>query len=430
LAGILFIMTSFRFIHAADIHIDSPLRGLSVRDGSAGARIRLATRTAFERLISTAIEEEVAFLVIAGDLYDGDWRDFHTGLFFVEQMGRLANANIQAFVLFGNHDAESQITRRLPLPPNVKVFSARKPETNRLDELGVALHGQSFRQRDVMDNLAAGYPEPVPGLFNIGVLHTALDGHTEHASYAPCSLAELLAKGYDYWALGHVHKGQVLHQRPHVVFPGNLQGRHIRETGAKGAHLVTVVDREITEFVSLPCDVVRWARIGVDVSACGSMSDVHDLVRAALEAECADAENRLLACRIELIGRTALHGEFVAMLETLQAEAQAAALGLGEDVAWIERLVVATRAPGKTEATAQSPEALSQLQEMLAGAPDDEELAQRLSGDLGEFVRKLPPEIRSDPDDPLLAAALAGGHRALLDEVQAFLHARLLAPEE
>ena len=150
-------MQSFRFIHTGDIHLDSPLKGLSGQEGAAADRIRTATRTAFENLISQAIEDEVDFVVIAGDLYDGDWRDYQTGLFFVKQMGRLAQAEIPVFLLHGNHDAESQITRKLTLPPNVSIFPARKAETFRLAHLNVALHGQSFRQRDI-----TGQPGPPP----------------------------------------------------------------------------------------------------------------------------------------------------------------------------------------------------------------------------------------------------------------------------
>ena len=212
-------MTSFRFIHTADIHLDSPLIGLAGQEGSAAERIRTATREAFENLVGLALHEEVAFVIIAGDLYDGDWRDYQTGLFFVRQMGGLAAAGVPVFLLYGNHDAESQITRRLILPANVKAFSGRKPETFQLEELRVALHGQSFRQRDIADNLVPAYPEPIAGMFNIGVLHTGLGGMGGHANYAPCALDDLVNKGYDYWALGHVHQAAILHERPHVIFP-------------------------------------------------------------------------------------------------------------------------------------------------------------------------------------------------------------------
>ncbi|MCL4245062.1 MAG: DNA repair exonuclease, partial [Candidatus Dadabacteria bacterium] len=291
-------MESFRFIHTADIHLDSPLRGLEGMEGPAVERIRTATRKAFTNLVTEAVEREVDFVVIAGDLYDGDWRDYRTGLFFVAQMGRLARAGIPAFILYGNHDAESQITRRLTLPDNVKTFSAKKPETYVLEDIGAALHGQGYHKRDVTENLAASYPDPVPGAFNIGVLHTGMGGMGGHENYAPCALAELVARGYDYWALGHVHQGSVLHERPHIVFPGNLQGRHVRETGPKGGHLITVEDNEITSFETLRTDVVRWEILKVDAGGCERISDAVEPVRSALEeAIKSRADRRKLACR-------------------------------------------------------------------------------------------------------------------------------------
>ena len=220
-------MASFRFLHAADIHLDSPLKGLAGQEGNAGVRVRTATREALDQLVGLAIEEKVDFLIIAGDLYDGDWRDYKTGLFFVGQIGRLNNADIPVYLLYGNHDAESQITKRLELPDNMHVFDARKPETFSIVDLNVALHGQSFWQRTVTDNLVLDYPTPVSGAFNIGVLHTGLGGMGGHANYAPCSLNDLVNKGYDYWALGHVHQAATLHERPHIVYSGNLQGRHV-----------------------------------------------------------------------------------------------------------------------------------------------------------------------------------------------------------
>src|SRR5690606_13237673 len=180
--------------------------------------------------VDKAVDEEVDFLIIAGDLYDGDWKDHNTGIFFSQQMGRLRKAGIRVFMLWGNHDAESEMTKKLTLPDNVTVFSSRKPEVHVLEELKVALHGQSFKDKVVVDNLTLGYKDPVAGHYNIGVLHTGLEGGTAHAHYAPCSRAELHAKGYDYWALGHVHEFQQWTERSTIVFPGNLQGRHIRET--------------------------------------------------------------------------------------------------------------------------------------------------------------------------------------------------------
>lgn len=188
-------MADFQFLHTGDIHLDSSLKNLAGQDGPAAELIRTATRRAFSNLVDLAIADEVAFVVIAGDLYDGDWRDFQTGLLFVRQMGRLANAQIPVYLIWGNHDAESQITKRLNLPDNVKVFSSRKPQTLKLDGLPVAIHGQSFKQRDVTENLVPAYPAPIADCFNIGVLHTGLGGMSGHANYAPCSMDDLVNKG-------------------------------------------------------------------------------------------------------------------------------------------------------------------------------------------------------------------------------------------
>jgi len=213
-----------KFLHAADIHLDSPLRGLERYEGAPVGEIRGATRRAFERLVDLAIEEEVAFVLLAGDLYDGDWKDYNTGLFFVSQMNRLREADIRAFVIAGNHDAASQITRVLRPPDNVKVFSTKRPETAVLEDLGVALHGQGFASVAVTEDLSAGYPAAVPHLFNIGLLHTSLDGREGHAAYAPCSVDGLRSRGYQFWALGHVTSARWSPAIPGSSFPATSRG--------------------------------------------------------------------------------------------------------------------------------------------------------------------------------------------------------------
>lgn len=416
---------TFRFIHTGDIHLDSPLKGLSGQDGPAADRIRTATRVAFANLVERAIEEDVAFFVIAGDLYDGDWRDYQTGLFFVGQMGRLAKADIPVFLLLGNHDAESQISKRLTLPDNVRRFSSRKPQTFELKDLGVALHGQSFRQRDVTENLVPEYPAPVEGSFNIGVLHTGLGGMGGHANYAPCSLDDLVNKGYDYWALAHVHQGAVLHENPHVAFCGNLQGRHIRESGPKGARLVTVEAGEIAEVVLVETDVVRWTHLRISVEESGEFSDVVTKMAAAIEQAVVDASGgRLLACRIELTGRTELHERIAASRDHLTAEARAAALALGEEAAWIERLIISTEFVARNPTPGGETEA-DDLRRIIGEAANDPELRAQLGSDLGELLRKLPHEVRSDQDRGLLKAAADGNVQELVDEASRYLMARL-----
>ena len=423
-------MSSFRFIHASDIHLDSPLTGLGGTEGSAMDRIRTAPRAAFEALVDHVINDEVNFLVIAGDLYDGSWRDFRTGLFFADQMGKLNQAGIPVFVLHGNHDAQSQITRPLKLPENVKVFNAKKPETIYLKDYDVALHGQSYRERAVTSNLVPEYPASTDDFFNIGVLHTALGGAPLHDNYAPCNIEELVAKGYDYWALGHVHQRKILHEEPYVVFSGNIQGRHIRETGPKGASLVTVESGEVTQIEALIFDVVRWSLINVDVKAAEDMQEVIKLIQSELENQVAKADGRLLAARVVLQGKTDLHNQLLADLEHLTADIQSIALGLGDEVAWIERLLIQTEPSTDLSEMAAREDALGDLQQVLKKAREDDDLVQEITANAGVLISRLPSVIRENCEDPVLRAVVNHDYDALIENVTPYLIARLLAEGE
>jgi DNA repair protein SbcD/Mre11 len=384
----------FKFIHTADIHLDSPLRGLSAYEGAPVELLRGATRVAFRNLVDLAIREEVAFMVIAGDLYDGTWRDYQTGLFLVSEMARLRAVGIRAVILYGNHDAESEITSRLSLPDNVSIFRATRPQTFKFNELKVALHGQSFRTPAVTDNLIPGYPEPLAGWFNIGVLHTALEGNTEHANYAPCSTQELVAKGYDYWALGHVHEHEMVSEDPWIVFPGNLQGRHARELGPRGAVLVTVDDGRIQSVERVFTDVLRWNHVTVDVSPATTLEHATDLVRQSLShAIESEKDGRSLAVRVTLAGQTRLHGELFEDEPRFAADVRALAVGSGGDRIWIEKVRIETS--GLPEPGASHSDAIGELETLLSEAARDPALLATLQDQLSGMLNRLPPELRN-----------------------------------
>lgn len=296
----------FKFLHAADLHLDSPLRGLEADRDAPVEVIRGATRRALGRMVDLALSEHVAFVVIAGDIYDGDWPDFGTGMFFANQMRRLHVAGIPVFAIRGNHDAANKMTRSLRMP-EVTIFDHKQAHTHTLAELGVALHGQSFAGQAVPEDLSRGYPAPMPGLFNIGILHTSASGYNGHEVYAPCDINRLRAHGYDYWALGHVHTFDVLSRDPYVVFPGNLQGRHIGETGPKGACIVTVTDGQVAAVDHHALDVLRWANLAVDV--CGAADEAEALthVQAAIDSALRDVAPLPLALRLSLTGATQAH---------------------------------------------------------------------------------------------------------------------------
>ncbi len=359
-------MPTFEFLHAADLHLDSPLRGLE--DGAPAGRIRGATREALVKLVELALERRVAFLLLAGDLYDGDWKDWRTGHFLVEELARLTRANIPVIAISGNHDADQVLTRNLSFPGT--MLSSKRPETFRLPGLETAIHGQSFATRAVSENLARHYPEPIPGWFNIGLLHTAC-GSTEHDNYAPCTEAQLAAHGYDYWALGHVHTRHVAtHARCRIVFPGNIQGRHIREEGAKGATLVRVESGEIVDLEHHALDVMRWKHVPIDASGAQDIEAILDRARLLLDAELMQAEDRLLAVRVTLSGSCPAHAALVRDTDGTREKIRGLALEIADrDALWIEDVRVRTMQTEDHAALASQPGAAGALISALDELP-------------------------------------------------------------
>lgn len=409
-----------KFIHAADVHLDSPLRGLERYDGAPVEEIRGATRRAFENLIQLAIDEEVAFVLLAGDLYDGDWKDYNTGLYFTRQMARLRDAGVQVFVVAGNHDAASQITKTLRPPHNVRVLATRAPETARLEELGVAIHGQGFPTRAVTEDLTRRYPVADADLFNIGLLHTSLDGRPGHEAYAPCTLDGLRSRGYQYWALGHVHNREVVTQEPWVVFPGNTQGRHARETGPKGCSLVTVEAGRVESVEHHALDVVRWSVRSVDVADARTLDDVYDRVGHALSDVLGEAEGRPAASRLRLAGACPVHGRLRAAREQVTNECRALAGSVGSGDLWIEKVVLDTR-----EAAPEVPPGpLGELMQSISELDRDPARLAKLAEAFVDLSAKLPVNLRSGPDafDPSRPEYV----RECLEDVKALLLQRLL----
>ncbi len=422
-----------KFLHAADVHLDSPLCGLARYDGAPVEEIRGATRRAFEALVDLALDEEVAFLLLAGDLYDGDWKDYNTGLFFAAQMGRLAAAGIPVFLAAGNHDAASQITKVLRPPANVRVFSTRHPETALLESAGVAIHGQGFAHAAVADDLSAAYPPAVPHLWNIGLLHTSLDGRPGHAAYAPATIDGLRSRGYQYWALGHVHQREVVAAEPWIVYPGNLQGRHIRETGGKGATLVTVDDLGVARLEHRDLDVFRWAVCAVDLAGAASEGEMLDRVRGGLEGELARAAGRPLAARLRLHGASPLHAGLTGDADRWREELRALGNGFGRGALWIESVRFETRPAADLAGALAREDALGGLLRTVRDLEAGEGELAELAAGFAELRAKLPAELfagaagaDADAFDPADPARLRG----LLEEVKDLLLARLLAAPE
>ena len=389
-----------KFIHAADIHLDSPLVGLTRYDGAPVDELRTAPRKAFANLIRLAIDEEVDFVLLAGDVYDGNWRDYNTGLYFVSMMGELNRHGIKVFLVSGNHDAANRISRDLQLPANVHRFADKAPETILDETLKIAVHGQSYRTAELRDNLAVAFPESVSGCFNIGLLHSGVGGRPGHADYAPCSLDNLIAKNYDYWALGHIHMREELCREPWVVMPGNLQGRHVRETGAKGCTLVTIADRMVMNVEHVPLDTVRWVRLEVDASLAETPDEALAKAVSLCEEESALAENRLLAVRFEFTGHSPAHAQFVTNDEHWQNELRALLLGHFSDRVWVEKILFNTASALDLDHLADGNDAFASLLHALGNIDDAGALLATERTAIDAILNKIPADLREQLELP------------------------------
>lgn len=395
-----------KFLHAADIHLDSPLRGLERYEGAPVELIRAATRRALENLVELAIREKVDAVVIAGDLYDGDWRDFNTGMFFVRQMSKLHDAGIRVYLIAGNHDAASTMTRKLRLPTNPEgdtmMLSHERAETRRLDDLGFAIHGRSFANQSEQSNLVPDYPKPIPHLFNLGMLHTSLNGSEEHDTYAPCTPAELRAKGYQYWALGHIHKRSVLtdlgNGHAPILYSGNVQGRHIREAGDRGCLIVTTNDRHETEITFHPLDVFRWQMCGVSCADITTVDECLECCERSIRTLVRENPKLPLGVRLSLEGSTKLHQQLTSQRDSLIAEIRSMATVVSDGRVWVEQVRQNTRYQHDPQLSASGDGPLGELVNYLDELSGSEEGLKSLSEELKDLAKKLPPEILQSPD--------------------------------
>lgn len=377
-------MSSFRFIHTADIHLDSGFRGIASREDEAAELVRDATRRAFTGLVDEAIRRRVDFIVIAGDLYDGEWPDIRTAFFVRGELARLREAGVPVYLAKGNHDAEGEVADALPRPENLHVFPSDSPATFEIEEHRVALHGQSFATREITEDLSLRYPDPRPGWFNIGVLHTSCDGRPGHDSYAPCSPEQLRLRDYDYWALGHVHGHEILCEKPPIVFPGCLQGRHPREAGAKGACFVTV-DAGRATIAPLHTDVVRWADLTVPLDPAASLADLDQVLRAEFLAIADTCEGRTVIARVNLTGQSVLDGLLRAMAYA-DLRDRISALASDFRSVFLEQVKLRTR-PAAEAPDAPDIGALSPILDELVADPD---IWGSLGDELGELRARLP----------------------------------------
>ena len=307
-------MTRLRFVHAADLHLDSPFSGLRSLDPAIAGTLYAATFAAYENIIDLCILERVDALLIVGDVFDSADRSLRAQLKFVDGLTRLREKGIRSFICHGNHDPLDGWEARLDLPEGCHRFGAdveRAPVF--MDEPDrAAVYGISYPRRDVRENLVPRFSSVERGPFNIGLLHANVDSDPAHEAYAPCSVGDLERTAIDYWALGHVHTRRVLRKTgPTIVYPGNPQGRHPNERGPRGVYLVEVSDSRQVHLDFRAVDVVRWAQLELDISGLESDQSLLDRLEQEL-ATCRDnADGRSTLFRLVLCGRGPLHHSLI-----------------------------------------------------------------------------------------------------------------------
>ena len=302
----------FSFIHCADLHLDSPFEGLHAVSPTIANVLRDATFRSFENVIDIAIREKVDFLIIAGDVYDGADRSLRAQWRFHQALRHAVESGLQCFVAHGNHDPLSGWEAGLILPDGVHRFDGNNVEcafARRNGETLAHIHGISYPSREIRENLALKFPTKEKNApFSIGLLHCNVGGYSEHDNYAPCNLDDLLKCDMDYWALGHVHTRQVLNEiEPYIIYPGNTQGRSVRETGERGCYFVKVDDTGTATAEFVPTDVVRWFIEEVSISGVDSVDVLIEILLGKKE----EVRSKVGSCnsilRLHLIGRGDLH---------------------------------------------------------------------------------------------------------------------------
>jgi DNA repair protein SbcD/Mre11 len=383
---------AFRFVHTADLHLDSPLRSLSLRNPDLAALIGDATRQALVAIVDLCLSEQVDALVIAGDLYDGDQTSMKTARFLATQMQRLSEAGIKVFQIRGNHDALSKITRELVLPPSVKVFGDKAEQVDLVaGGLDITIHGLSFAKPQAPDSLLPKFRPPRAEAVNIGIMHTSLAGAPGHDAYAPCNVADLHSGGFDYWALGHIHQRTHHAGKKTVIMPGMPQGRDINEAGAKTVSLVTIADDRGIHIEERLTSVAEFARLTIDLSEAREWREAVALIETGLEAARDEARSEHLVGRLTLKGATPLAFQLRRDRDMLLAEAEQRAERIGRT--WVEKITLDITAP-EAPATALADPVAELGVLMRETVMDSEAFRQELRRSVEDLLDDLPAESR------------------------------------
>ncbi|MFT9486524.1 MAG: exonuclease SbcCD subunit D [Tepidibacillus sp.] len=307
-------MSTFRFIHTADLHLDTPFKGLVHIPKHLHQQIQQSTFRAFDQIIDYCIKYQVDFLLISGDVFDVEEHSLKALLHFYQGLKKLDEHGIQSYIIHGNHDPADQIKSSFDWPKSVHFFPSDKVEVysfiKEQKEL-VRIYGRSFPTKSFRENIVPEYKkkESAEGIFHIGLLHTNLDGNPEHDTYAPTTTQELLYSDMDYWALGHIHKKHVVsNSTPVIVYPGNPQGRHMKETGTKGCVLVEVDRQKVQTMKWIETSQIKWDEVVIDITSIENMNRLMDHIQEKIDGMMQTSQVPMII-RISLIGESDLHFE-------------------------------------------------------------------------------------------------------------------------
>jgi DNA repair exonuclease SbcCD nuclease subunit len=328
-------------VHAADLHLDAPFKGVDATDPRVRDALIASTYDALDALVSFCIGQDADFLVIAGDVYNESEKSLRAEFAFRDACVRLTDAGIAVYVARGNHDPASGRSAGLTLPAGVHVFSANEVERVVFEREGrppCAIYGRSFRTAAETGNLAAGFARQKGDAIAVGVLHANVGGRPDHEPYAPCSLEDLRGAKMDYWALGHIHKPEVLATGPEIAYSGCTQGLSPNESGLKGCRFV-VLDADGATASFHPTSSVLWERAVVDAEALESVEDVVGALGSAVDSVARAADMRPAVLRLEMVGRTGAHGALAraGAMRDILSEVRAAALE-GDPWVWVDRI--------------------------------------------------------------------------------------------
>lgn len=391
-------MKPFRFIHTADWHLDAPFKGLAELPSELFNRIRDSSFHALDALVQLAIREQVDFVLVSGDLFDAADRSLRAQRAFQQAAERLQEQGIPLFAVHGNHDPLQEYRARLSLPDNVHVFGSDQVETvvvkSRDGEQLASVSGISYARAAVTDNLAERFPSPDGSLFAIAMLHTNVDGDAGHDNYAPASSAQLSRSGYDYWALGHVHNRKVLMEHPWIVYPGNLQGRSVRETGTKGAYVVDVDSDGRATLRFHPLHAVRWEQLTVSIAGLSDEQALMDKLDDVLTEQARREAGVPVVARLLLEGRGPLHrqlqdaslrAEWVGLLREQFGTPGGAGVALPDDgFVWIESVRLHTGDEWDLDALAEQESFLGDLVRLADELLQDEAALQAFHQEAAE----------------------------------------------